>query len=192
MKEDGYKIRDQQGIYFITFAVVEWVDVFTRKEYADIIIESLRYCIQHKGLKLHAWCIISNHVHLIISSETNNLSDILRDFKKFTSKAIIEAIQNSKEESRKNWMLWIFKKAGEKNSRNNDYQFWRQDNHPVQLETTTFSLDKLNYLHNNPVKAGLVEKAEDYLLSSAKDYYFGTTGALSLEHLSAAFSAKFL
>ena len=61
---------------------------------------------------------MSNHVHLIISSETNNLSDILRDFKKFTSKAIIEAIQNSKEESRKNWMLWIFKKAGEKNSRN--------------------------------------------------------------------------
>ncbi len=192
MKNDGYKIRDQQGIYFITFAVVEWVDVFTRKEYANIIIESLRYCIQHKGLKLHAWCIMSNHVHLIISSETNNLSDILRDFKKFTSKAIIEAIQNSKEESRKNWMLWIFKKAGERNSRNNDYQFWRQDHHPVQLETTTFSLDKLNYLHSNPVKAGVVEKAEDYLLSSAKDYYFGTTGALPLEHLSAASSAKFI
>ena len=145
MKNDGYKIRDQQGIYFITFAVVEWIDVFTRKEYSNIVKESLRYCIQHKGLKLHAWCIMSNHVHLIISSETNNLSDILRDFKKFTSKAIIEAIQNSKEESRKNWMLWIFKKAGEKNSRNNDYQFWRQDNHPVQLETITFTLDKLNY-----------------------------------------------
>ena len=192
MKNDGYKIRDQQGIYFITFAVVEWIDVFTRKEYSNIIKESLRYCIQHKGLKLHAWCIMSNHVHLIISSETNNLSDILRDFKKFTSKAIIEAIQNSKEESRKNWMLWIFKKAGEKNSRNNDYQFWRQDNHPVQLETITFTLDKLNYLHNNPVKAGLVEKSEDYLLSSAKDYYFGNSGVLPLEHLSAASSAKFI
>lgn len=102
MKNDGYKIRDQQGIYFITFAVVEWVDVFTRKEYADIIIENLRYCIQHKGLKLYAWCIMSNHVHLIASAEQGNLSDILRDFKKFTSKAIIEAIQNNKDESRKN------------------------------------------------------------------------------------------
>jgi len=98
----------------------------------------------------------------------SNLPDVLRDLKKFTSGAIIEAIQNSKEESRRNWMLWIFKKAGEKNSRNNDYQFWRQDNHPVQLETITFTLDKLNYLHNIPVKAGLAEKAEDYLLSSEK------------------------
>jgi len=89
-------------------------------------------------------------------------------------------------------MLWIFKKAGEKNSRNNDYQFWRQDNHPVQLETITFTLDKLNYLHNIPVKAGLVEKAEDYLLSSAKDYYFGITGMLPVEHLSAASSVKFV
>ena len=192
MKNDGYKIRDQQGVYFITFAVVEWIDVFTRKEYADIVIESLRYCIQHKGLKVHAWCIMSNHVHLIISTEKENVSDVLRDFKKFTSKAITEAIQNSKEESRKNWMLWIFKKAGEKNSRNNDYQFWRQDNHPLQLETITFTLNKLNYLHNNPVKAGLVEKAEDYLLSSAKDYYFGTTGILPVEHLSAASSSKFV
>ena len=89
-------------------------------------------------------------------------------------------------------MLWIFKKAGEKNSRNNDYQFWRQDNHPVQLETITFTLDKLNYLHNIPVKAGLVEKAEDYLLSRAKDYYFGITGMLPVEHLSAASSVKFV
>jgi len=71
----------------------------------------------------------------------SNLPEVLRDLKKFTSRAIIEAIQNSKEESRRNRMLWIFKKAGETNSRNNDYQFWRQDNQPVQLETITFTLD---------------------------------------------------
>ena len=122
----------------------------------------------------------------------SNLPDVLRDLKKFTSRAIIEAIQNSKEESRRNRMLWIFKKAGEKNSRNNDYQFWRQDNHPVQLETITFTLDKLNYLHNIPVKAGLVEKAGDYLLGSAKDYYFRITGMLPVEHLSAASSVAFV
>lgn len=87
MKVDGYKIRDQQGIYFITFAVVEWIDVFTRKEYADIVIESLRFCIQHKGLRLYAWCIMSNHVHLIVSTEKGNLSDVLRDFKKFPAVA---------------------------------------------------------------------------------------------------------
>jgi hypothetical protein len=114
------------------------------------------------------------------------ISVILRDFKKFTSKEIITTIENNKQESRKNWMLWIFSKAGEKNSRNKDYQFWQPDNHPIRLETAEFTLDKLNYMHNNPVKAGIVEKAEEYLLSSARNYYHGKGGLLPIEHLTAA------
>ena len=86
-------------------------------------------------------------------------------------------------------MLWIFKKAGEKNSRNKDYQFWQQENHPVQLSTIPFTLAKLNYIHNNSVKAGIVEKPEDYLLSSGRDY-FGMRGLLSIEHLTAAYTLK--
>ena len=131
---------------------------------------------------------MSNHIHLIVSATDGNLSDILRDFKKFTSKEIITAIGDNKQESRKNWMLWIFKKAGEKNSRNKAYQFWQQDNHPIQLESIEFTLDKLNYMHNNPVKAGIVEKAEEYLLSSARDYHYGKGGLLPIEHLTAAYS----
>ena len=123
---------------------------------------------------------MSNHVHLIINAADGNLSDILRDFKKFTSKSTIAAIETSKEESRKNWMLWIFKKAGEKNSRNSSYQFWRQDNHAIQLETVQFTLEKLNYLHNNPVKAGIVDKPEEYLLSSARDYHLAKEGCYLL------------
>ena len=69
---------------------------------------------------------MSNHVHLMAASKENNLGDILRDFKKFTSKQIIAAIQNNEQESRKEWMLSIFKQEGEKNSRNSEYQFWRQ------------------------------------------------------------------
>ncbi len=187
MKDEGYKIRDQYAVHYITFAVVEWIDVFTRKAYSDIVLSSLKYCIDNKELKLHAWCIMSNHVHLICSSPAGNLSDILRDFKKFTSKAIIEAIEQSRNESRRNWMLWIFKKAGEKNSRNNHYQFWQQDNHPVWLESVAFTIEKLNYLHNNPVRAGIVEKAEEYMLSSARDYYYGKGGLLPIEHLTAAY-----
>ena len=100
MKDDGYKIRDQHAVHFITFSVVEWVDVFTRRTYADIVIQSLLYCINNKGLKLHDWCIMSNHIHLIISTANGNLSNILRDFKKFTSKEIITATENNKQESR--------------------------------------------------------------------------------------------
>lgn len=140
-------------------------------------------------MRLHAWCIMSNHIHLIISAENGNLSDVLRDFKKFTSSTIVKHIENNKEESRQGWMLWIFKQAGSNNSRNNKYQFWQQDNRPIQLETAKFTLTKLDYVHNNPVKAGLVARPEDYLLSSARDYN-GSKGLLPVEHLSAAYSLR--
>lgn len=114
MSEGGYKIRNQGAIHFITFAVVEWVDVFTRKDYRDIVLDSIRHCQEQKGLLLHCWCIMSNHLHLIVSARNENLSDILRDFKKFTSKQLIAAIENNKKESRKECLpagrqgCWIY------------------------------------------------------------------------------------
>lgn len=93
-------------MYFITFAVVEWVDVFTRKEYPNLVVESLQYCQKEKGLIIYTWCLLSNHLHLIISDQEGfTLSDILRDFKKFTSSSILKAIENNAQESRRNWML---------------------------------------------------------------------------------------
>jgi REP element-mobilizing transposase RayT len=173
MSDGGYEIRNRKEIHFVTFSVVEWVDVFTRKEYRDIVIDSLKFCQKEKGLLLHGWCLMSNHVHLIASAKNENLSDILRDFKKFTSKKIIAAIDKSETESRKDWMLAIFKGQAAKNSHNVSYQFWRQDNQPKELYSPGFTVQKLNYIHNNPVEAGLVEKAEDYVYSSARDYMHG-------------------
>ena len=171
MSDGGYKIRNKAATHFVTFAVVEWVDVFTRKEYRDILIDSIKYCQANKGLLMHCWCIMSNHVHMISSAINNDLSDILRDFKKFTSKEIVKAIQNNKHESRREWMLKIFKESGEANSRNSENQFWRQDNQPQELYSPAFIFQKINYIHNNPVEAGIVEKPEEYLYSSARDYY---------------------
>src|SRR5215203_5132043 len=133
MSEGGYKIRNPAAIHFITFAVVEWVDVFTRKDYRDIVLDSIKFCQTEKGLVLHSWCLMSNHLHLMVSAKYENLSDILRDFKKFTSKQIIEAIIENKQESRRHWMLKIFQEEGSNNSRNKTYQFWRQDNQPEEL-----------------------------------------------------------
>ncbi|MGZ3854037.1 MAG: REP-associated tyrosine transposase [Flavisolibacter sp.] len=172
MDERGYKIRNQAETHFITFAVVEWLDVFTRRDYRDIVLESIRYCQKEKNLLLHGWCIMSNHIHLVVSSKNNDLSGVLRDFKKFTSKQIIKAIQENKQESRKEWMLAIFKKAGEANSRNTEFQFWRQDNRPIEVYSPKFVFQKLNYIHNNPVAAGIVDKPEHYLYSSARDYFY--------------------
>jgi len=180
MPVGGYKIRDIEGIYFITFAVVEWIDVFTRQQYRDIVLDSLRYCQKEKGLLIHGWCLMSNHIHLILSSKENNPSDILRDFKKFTSKQIIEAIQSNKKESRREWMLEIFAKQGKKNSRNSNFQFWRQENRPIEIFSTKFIVQKLNYIHNNPVEAGIVHHAVDYIYSSAVDYYGKGKGQIDI------------
>ena len=183
MLSGGYKFRNPEGIYFVTFAVVEWVDVFTRSVYSDIVVESLDFCIKEKGLRLHAWCIMSNHVHLIISAEAGfKLSAILRDLKKYTSVRILKMLEENTKESRRNWMLWIFRAAGEKNSKNTHYQFWQNNNHPKELNTNELMDQKLDYLHQNPVKAGLVNAAEAWIYSSACDYA-GEPGLLPLVFL---------
>ncbi len=166
-----YKIRDQQKLHFVSFAVVYRIDVFTRREYKDILIESLRYSQTNKGLELYAYCIMSNHVHLILGTNgKNKIQDILRDIKKFTAVKIIKAINLHPFESRKVWMLRMFEKAGKANSNNKKYQFWRQDNHPIELSSNSLVEQKLEYIHENPVKAGIVLSGEEYLYSSAKNY----------------------
>ncbi len=168
MKE-GYIIRDQEKIYFITATVVDWVDVFTRKSYKDVIIESLEFCIQKKGMILYGYVIMSNHIHLIVQSENGKLSDLLRDFKKFTASSILEKIQ-SEPESRREWMLECFKKATKTHNRNKNHQFWQYGNHAEEIYSVKFMWSKLDYIHLNPVKAGVVEKTEHYIYSSATNY----------------------
>jgi len=177
MKE-GYIIRDQSKAHFITATVVDWIDIFTRKIYRDIIIESLKYSIEHKGLIVYGYVIMSNHIHLIIQAENENLSDVLRDIKKFTSKKILNIIQ-TEPESRKKWMLERFKLATDTHSRNKNYQFWRYGNHAEEIYTNKFLWSKLDYIHLNPVKAGIVTKAQDYIYSSASNY-INRTGLLNV------------
>ena len=117
----AYKIADGGAVYFITCTVNKRVDVFTRKLYTDIITESLNYCVDNKGLIIYGYVIMSNHVHLLVQAKEENLSDILRDFKKFTSQTILRAIEENKNESRRNWMLWLFKETDE--NKKVTYQF---------------------------------------------------------------------
>ena len=176
-----YKIIDHQAIHFITFATVQWIDLLTRSVYKDVIIDSLDFCIKNKGLKLYAYVIMTNHIHLIAAAEENyNLSDIIGDFKKFTSKSLMKTIQENHQESRKNWMIWLFKSAGRKNSNNKNFQIWQQDNRPIQLSTTEMIEQRLLYLHDNPVKERIVDAAEHYIYSSAIDYADGN-GLLKVE-----------
>jgi putative transposase len=171
MARKGYIIHDQQAVYYLTFTVVGWIDIFTRQSYRDIFIESLKYCQQNKGLHLHAYVIMSNHVHLIVSADEGfTVSGFIRDCKKFTSKKILDEIENSGIESRKEWMLHQFKYYASRHQRNDTYQLWEHDNHPIELTSPAFIQQKIDYIHQNPVAAGLIYRAEDYIYSSASNY----------------------
>ena len=130
-----YKVGEDAIPHFVTFTVVGWIDVFSREQYKELFVERLKYCQENKGLVLHAWVVMTNHVHLIIRSNTNKIEHIVRDLKKYTSKQIIKAIQENSLESRKEWMLNIFNHTGKHNNNNKDFQFWQQDYHPVALDT---------------------------------------------------------
>ena len=178
-----YKVGEDEIPHFVTFSVVGWVDVFTREQYKEIIVESLKFCISSKGLVLHAWVIMTNHIHLILSSKENKIEHIVRDIKKFTSRQIIKAIQEHPHESRKEWMLNLFSFVGKYNSNNKEYQFWKQDYHPVELRNSVMFNQRLNYLHENPVRSGLVWEPWHYKYSSAIDYYTTEHGLIKLDLL---------
>lgn len=117
---------------------------------------------------------MTSHVHLILGTDgSNNLQDIIRDLKSYTSRHIRLQLEQSTTESRKEWMMWFFTQAGLHNSNNKDYQFWQQDNHPIELSTPEMTKQRLDYLHDNPVEAGFVTSPEHWRWSSAYDYCGG-------------------
>jgi REP element-mobilizing transposase RayT len=135
------------------------------------MLNSWQYCRANKGLEIYAYCIMTNHIHMIVGTNNNKLEDIIRDMKRHTSQQLRAAIENNLQESRREWMLNLMKQAGQANSNNMNFQLWHQDNHPIELPTHHILHQKLDYIHSNPVEAGFVEKPEDYLYSSAKNYY---------------------
>jgi REP element-mobilizing transposase RayT len=165
----GYKIEDQEGLHYVTFQIVEWVDIFTRQVYRDLVIDSLRYCQLNKELEIYAFVVMSNHIHLLLRSGIGKLSDTIGEFKSYTAKQILLAI-NTESESRREWMLNLFEFAAKKHKRNEKYQVWTHENHAELIYSDKFIFQKINYIHDNPVRAGIVENPEDYLYSSARDF----------------------
>jgi REP element-mobilizing transposase RayT len=165
-----YKATTTENCYFITITTVGWVDVFTRLNQKQNIISALQYCQENKGLEIYAYCIMSSHI-LVLCKATNGfiLSDVMRDFKKFTSKKIIEII-NYEPESRREWMLDYFKKASEHLKKEQNYKVWQNGYHAEYIYSNKFIKQKVDYIHFNPVKDKIVTLPEDYYFSSARNY----------------------
>jgi putative transposase len=168
-----YKFSDKTASYFITSTVVDWVDVFTRNIYKDILLDSFRFCQINQGLQIGAWVIMPNHFHLIASFKDGfDPGLVIKNIKSFTAIKIIDAIINNPKESRKSWMLSICEQHGTLNKSNYQYQFWQHENHPVLLDPFTNMYEqRMQYLHENPVRAGFGLEPQYWLYSSAIDYY---------------------
>jgi putative transposase len=178
---DGYKIRNQASPHFLTFSIMGWIDIFSRQRYRDIILDSFTFCRERKGLEIGAYVIMSNHIHAIWTARNGNLSDIVRDFKTHTSKAITRSV-NDEPESRRDWLNYMFAFYANQKAANTYYKVWTNNNHPEETYSNEFMQTKLNYVHQNPVRAGLVYTPEDYIYNSAGDDA-GRKGLLEIDFL---------
>lgn len=174
----AYSIQKGPNVYFLTLTMVDWLDVFVRPEFARHVLDSLTYCTQKKGLLLHGWVLMTSHLHLLASAaEGADLSAIVRDFKKFTARQILDDLtQNRVHESRSTAFLRSFAWHGSTNANNERYQVWQSDNHAVHVYSADFAEQKLRYIHENPVTAGWVTEPWHYRYSSALDYMTGSRG----------------
>jgi len=166
---ERYKVINSEVPTFITITVTGWVDLFVRRVYSNIIDDALNYCIKNKSLKVHAYVYMTSHLHLIVSSTENEIQDIIRDFKKHTSKELIKAIQDINE-SRREWMLNKFSYEAKRSGRTTNYKLWQDGFHPVILDTSEKLTQRLNYIHYNPIESGFVAEERDWVNSSYLAY----------------------
>lgn len=156
------------GVYFLTMTVVGWQEVFTRQHYQDVLVENLKFCIKYKALRIYAYVIMPNHVHLICDSERGELGKTIQNFKAYTAKQLMQLIVEQEQTARRERLLNAFKYYGERKHRMN--QFWIHGNHPIMVKTTPFFNQKRDYIEMNPVKAGFVDEPHYWRLSSANEH----------------------
>jgi putative transposase len=162
-----YRFNEPDHAHFITSTVVEWLPVFTTPDCCDILVQSLEYCRAHKGLQLHAWVIMENHFHAVVAAP--DLSRVIADLKKFTAKALLEQL----DQERRDWLLAKLRQAKGANRTRSEYQLWQEGVHPQAIIDDAMMLQKIDYIHNNPVRRGWVASPEHWRYSSAHEWLPG-------------------
>ena len=167
-----YVIRDAHSAYFITSTLVEWLPVFNSSACWDILVRALRHCREHKALQIHAWVILDNHFHAIISGP--DLSNTLRGLKGFTAQALIKQLKVERRE----WLLNQLAYYCAKPKKASEHQVWQEGVHPQAITGDEMMAQKLSYLHDNPVKRGFVTAPEHWRYSSAHEWLPGASPLL--------------
>jgi REP element-mobilizing transposase RayT len=176
MGRSRYKIYEPTHPHFLTCTILNWLPIFTRKESVGIIIDSLKYLQREEGLKLYAYVILENHIHLVAQSD--DIGRSMRHFKSFTAKELLKLLQREGAHTLLK-QFQFYKKAHKKDR---TYQIWQEGYQPKLMQTDAMMLEKINYIHNNPVKRGYVDEAKHWRYSSARDYE-GIDGLIGVERL---------
>ena len=174
-----WSFDDSNSPFFCTDVIVGWQYVFTSPELFYVIVDALKYCRKNKGLRLHGYVIMPNHVHTIISATRCNLASVIRDYKRHTAGKIIDLLGESGSAR----SLSYFRAAARMDEKGNGHKVWTSGSHPILIETERFFEQKLEYIHNNPVTKGYVEKPEDWKFSSARNYILGDNSIIQIDYL---------
>ncbi len=162
-----YRKTTPNDLYFVTLTIEGWVDLFTRKECKDIIIENLKYCQEKEQLEIYAYVLMSNHLHMICRRMDKDLKELLGRFESFTAKKLLAFIEQDARESRKDWLLFLFQTFAKKNEQYSKHHVWQYTNQPTPLYSLEVIMQKRDYIHQNPVRAGIVKQDFEYIYSSA-------------------------
>ena len=174
-----YTIAKDSSIYFCTDTIISFAYVFTEKALFEIIINSLKHCQKEKGLKVHAYVIMLNHVHTIVSANDGVLYGILRDYKRFTSQEITKTLS----QSGKSQLLTLFRSTASRALKDNQYKVWQSGSHPQLMDYDEKLFQKIEYIHNNPVRKGFVDKPEDWVYSSARNYAVNDNSIIEIDRI---------
>ena len=164
MGRSRYKVHEPTAPHFITCTILHWIPIFTRIESTSIIFESLNYLQKTDNLKVHAYVILENHLHLVASSDDISLS--MKKFKAHTAKEILKLLQKENVKTILE-QLAFYKKAHKKDT---TYQLWQEGFQPKQILSEKMMHEKIQYMHNNPIKRGYVDEAVHWRYSSARNY----------------------
>ncbi|EDZ61648.1 protein containing DUF1568 [Sulfurimonas gotlandica GD1] len=164
MGRSRYKIHEQTHPHFITCTILHWIPIFTRVDTTEIVFDTLEYLQEKDNLKLHAYVILENHLHLIASSD--DIAKSMRSFKSYTAKQILKHLQEKNVKTILD-QLSFYKKAHKVDA---TYQLWQEGYSPKLIVDDKMMIDRINYIHNNPVKRGYIDEAKHWRYSSARDY----------------------
>lgn len=175
-------VTPPDSCYFLTLNVVDKIDVFVRPSYKQVVVDALNRFIETQGLIVYAWCLMSSHLHLLVrTGDGMGPAHFERDFKKFTTPEIIRVIEMELD-FRREWMMQRFEDFSKSLKKMEKFVVWQSCSSPLHIDCgqPRLLMERIEHIHENPVRDRIVELPEQYVCSSARDYYAGMKGLVKV------------